>query len=164
MKTFLLKQKKHKNGFSAVEIMAIVIVLGIIVSVTLLNFYTSARKKASEASLLDNMRTVQVMLETYKKDWQAYPGNVAQLSNAAKQKKYDKAISNPYSRVNGTVDSGNWVVDLVDPTSGLFLGNPTKYEGKVGYQAIDEKKYYLIGYGEKGLPVEKNKKAFLLTN
>ena len=92
------------------------------------------------------------------------PWKCGSVVKCCKAKKYDKAISNPYSRVNGTVDSGNWVVDLVDPTSGLFLGNPTKYEGKVGYQAIDEKKYYLIGYGEKGLPVEKNKKAFLLTN
>ena len=164
MKTFLLKQKKRKNGFTAIEIMTVIVLLGIIVSVTLLNFISSSKRKGYDSSLMENMRLVQTMLETYKIDWKSYPDNVSQLGNAATKKKYNKPLVNPFTRVSGTIESGNTVVDFVDPTSGTFLANPTVYEGKVGYQLIDISKYYLIGYGEKGIPIEKNGKAYLVTN
>jgi prepilin-type N-terminal cleavage/methylation domain-containing protein len=161
----IYKTKKSSKGMTALELMTVVVIIGILVSLVGVNFIKSSTRRANEASLQSNMRTLQVMLETYKVDWQAYPVDLNALSVESDQKKYNKTIANPFTKLKGAIDSNNiWAVDFIDPTSGPFLANPKIYEGKVGYQYISELKYYLIGYGEGGFPIEKNGTTYLVTN
>lgn len=161
----IYKLKKHSNGMTAMELMTVVVILGVLVTVVGLNFIKTSKKRSLEASVQTNMRTLQIMLENYKVDWQVYPPDLNTLSIEADQKKYNKVISNPFTNVKAPLDSTNiWAVDFVDPTSPSFISNHKLYEGKVGYQFINLSKYYLVGYGEDGFPIEKSGKTYLVTN
>lgn len=161
----IYKVKKKSKGMTALELMTVVVIIGVLVSLVGVNFIKTSTKRANEASLQSNMRTLQIMLETYKVDWQAYPVDLNALSIESDQKKYNKTIANPFTKLKGPIDINNiWAVDFIDPTSGAFLANPKLYEGKVGYQYINSLKYYLIGYGDGGFPIEKNGAAYLVTN
>jgi hypothetical protein len=115
------------------------------------------------------MRTLQVMLETYRVDWQAYPANLSELGLAASAKNYNKSVTNPYTKKSGLVGSSNaWATECYD------LDNPPadqavkqNYAGTACYVPVGTfppTKYYLMGYGENALPIQLNNKIYLVTN
>jgi type II secretion system protein G len=170
MRNIHWKQKKLKNGFTLMEVMVVVVIIGVLVAIALSNFIASSKKRALEASLTSNMRTLQVMLETYRVDWQAYPQNVSELGAAATAKNYNKSIVNPYTKRSGPVGSSSaWATDCYD------LQNPPAdpavkqtYAGTVCYVAVGPPfpplKFYLMGYDDTSTPIERNNKIYLVTN
>lgn len=161
----IYKIKKNSKGMTALELMTVVVIIGVLVSIVGVNFIKTSTKRANEASVQSNMRTLQIMLETYKVDWQAYPIDLNMLSVESNEKKYNKVIANPFTKLKGPIDSNNvWAIDFIDPTSGTFLANPKLYEGKIGYQYISPSKFYLVGYGDGGFPIEKSGTIYLVTN
>lgn len=161
----IYKVKKYSKGMTALELMTVVVIIGVLVSIVGVNFIKSSIKRANEASVKSNMRTLQIMLENYKVDWKEYPIDLNSLSIESNEKKYNKVIANPFTKLKGPIDSNNiWAIDFIDPTSGTFLANPKLYEGKVGYQYVSTSKFYLVGYGDGGFPIEKSGTIYLVTN
>ncbi len=168
MKNTLYKLKKHR-GFTAIELMIVVVIIGIIVSIGVANYIASSKKRALEASLMTNMRTLQIMLETYKVDWQLYPDSLANLGLEATSRRYNKSIANPYTRQSGPVGTTNlWAIDYLDPSDPTFPTNKALYFGRVGYQPIGTapsiSKYYLFGYGDNSIPIERKGTTYTVTN
>jgi len=112
-KVFLkkLRDKKKANGFTLIELMVVVAIVGILTAVGLPEL-TKAQDKAKEA-------TAQ-----------------ATLTNAAKQCSLDLILgTSDYSagnfEVDGTAVEGNCKIDATDgtgPTLTVFSANGTKYE------------------------------------
>lgn len=153
------------------EVMVAVVIIGVLVAIGITNFVISSKKRALEASLTTNMRTLQVMLETYRVDWQAYPQNLSELGQAATAKNYNKSVSNPYTRKTGLIGSSSngWATECYD------LQNPPadpavkqSYQGKVCYVPVGPPfppiKYYLMGYDDTSMPIQRNNKIYLITN
>lgn len=166
------KRKKLNNGMTFIEVMTAVVIIGILVAIGVANYLTSAKKRALEASLISNMRTLQIMLETYKVDWQAYPVNIAGLATEATNKNYNKSVTNPYTSKSGTVGSSNiWAIDALDPTDSSFPSVKSNYAGRVGYTLAKDNlgqfntgKYYLMGYDGNSELIIRNDKVYLVTN
>lgn len=166
------KHKKLNNGMTVIELMTAVVIIGILVAIGVANYFTSSKKRALEASLISNMRTLQIMLETYKVDWQVYPKNITELSLEATNKNYNKSVTNPYTSQTGTVGSSNiWAIDAIDPTDSNFPSLKDNYKGRVGYTLAKDNlgqfntgKYYLMGYDGNSELVIRNNKTYLVTN
>ncbi len=162
------KKLKTNSGMTMIELMSVIVIIGILVSIGIANYFVSTKQRALEASLQTNMRTLQVMLETYKVDWSQYPDNLSKLAQEATNKNYNKSIANPYTGKSGIIDSNNiWSIDYLDPTDSAFPANKNKYIGRVGYQAIGTipiQKYYLLGYDDKSELILRNNSPYLVTS
>lgn len=92
-----LRKLKSKKGFTLIELMVVIVIIGILVAIALPNFI-SAQDRAKISSVKSNLHTVQTMLETYSVDWSGqYPPNTAMLDQEAKAKKYNKELKNPFN-------------------------------------------------------------------
>lgn len=163
MKNIFYRQKKLKKGLTAIELMVALVIIGVLVSIFVSNFVMSSKKRAMEATLVSNVRTLQIMLETYRIDWQFYPENLSELGVVATQKNYNKSASNPYTKQSGPVGSTNiWAIDFVDPTSPGFNADFTR--GRVAYQKVSTTKYYLLAYDASGMPLQRKGTTYIVTN
>lgn len=68
----MLVYKNKKNGFSLLELMIVMVILGILVGLVSGNFFTSL-KKGRDAKRKADLAQIQRALEMYYEDKQAYP-------------------------------------------------------------------------------------------
>lgn len=177
--SYKIRKLKYSNsGMTLIEAMTVIVIISVLVSIGVANYLQSSKKRALEASLQTNMRTLQIMLETYKVDWSSYPEHLSQLADEATNKKYNKSIANPYTGKTGPINSENiWAIDYFDPTNSSFDSQKTLYRGKVGFQPLRPSddpslnstdntvtKYYLLGYDDKSELIEKNGKPYIVTS
>jgi len=59
--------RRKVNGFSLVELLVVVVIIGILAAISLAN-YVSAAKKSKNAAVRGNMRTIQIASENYSTD------------------------------------------------------------------------------------------------
>ena len=151
----MLILKKENNGFTLIELMTVVVILGILVAIAVPN-YLAAQERAKVANVKVNMKTMQLVIETYGTDYRgAYPVNITDLRTEGIAKSYWREFKNPLTglmgmnnayadqtaTINGTTGVGTIAVGVVgfNPT----LPNPTKYYiyggSKVANTAIVEK-------------------------
>lgn len=77
------KHMKAKSGFTLVEILIVVVILGILAAIVIPQF-TDASEDAKEASLLSNLQTMRGQIELYKAQHNGVvPGDVTTVSGAA---------------------------------------------------------------------------------
>ncbi len=134
--------------------MTAIVVLTILVMIAIPNFIGRVNK-AKEAQLMTNMRTLVVMLETYRTDWQVYPVDLNALTAESDLKAYNKSLTNPFSNAVGKLAVPQvWAMDFVNP------GPP----GYVGYQYVGPMQFKVYGYDKDGNPLKRNGVTFNLTN
>lgn len=148
-----------RDGFTLVELLIVIVVIGILVGVALPN-YLGATDRARVANTRANMHTAQTMLETYAADWAGlYPASVTQLESDAGSSNYLKIFRNP---LTGQEGAGSAWVDhagaaLTTATTGLV-------PGAVYYDLQDQTRYTLYASDSAGRTLKEKGVVFVLTN
>lgn len=88
-----MPKKQREKGFTLIELMVVIIVIGILVAIALPN-YIGATERARISSLKSNAHTLQITVEAYNVDHQVYPNSALEIS----QHESYKVFSNPFLR------------------------------------------------------------------
>lgn len=168
-----LRKIKSKKGFTLIELMVVIVIIGILVAIALPNFI-AAQDRAKVSSVKANMHTVQTVLETYAVDWGGiYANTTANLKTEATTKKYWKEFKNPFtgqgadtdiltdSSASGAVTlDGGAVATALNPGVVLYDPIDTDTTGTVSYT-----KYFIYGGSKEAkVAITDKNKAFYLTN
>lgn len=154
-----MKIKKSK-GFTLIELMSVVVIIGILIAISIPNFFT-AHYKARVSEVKSNMHIFQVMAETYSIDWGAsYPLTGLDLKTAAQQKKYWRNVKNPFTHI---IDDGTSPITSVNSLGEITPADFKK--GNIGYLSNNGLSYTIYGAGDKdGLSILNGQRVFSLTN
>ena len=146
--------KKQQGGFTLIELMVVIVIIGILVAIALPNFI-GAQDRAKVASVKANMHTYQTALETYAVDWGGqYPAD----EEGAKD--------------DSTDNNGNYWKDFTNPidqslssyTTTTGTGTLSSANGMVGYDAVNTTTYYIYGYDKDANPIKDKGRIFTLGN
>lgn len=150
--------KKQQGGFTLIELMVVIVIIGILVAIALPNFI-GAQDRAKVSSVKANMHTFQTALETYAVDWGGvYPENVTELHTeaSAAANDYWKDFKNPFTNAEGNAAAGSYTDAAAD---GAALG-----EGVVGYNRPNTTLYFIYGGKKGGGPILDRGEIFALSN
>ena len=139
----MLRKKEYIKGFTLIEVMIVVVILGIIVAIAIPNFL-AAQERAKVANVKVNMKTMQLMVETYSTDNRgSYAVNITDLRSEAIAKNYWKELKNPLTSQMGLGNA------YADQTTGInaTTGVGTIGIGVLGYNPVlpNPTKYYIYG-------------------
>lgn len=170
-------QYKTQRGFTLIELMVVIVIIGILVAIALPNFI-GAQDRAKVASVKANMHTFQVVVETYGVDWGgSYPTTYASIQNEAITRQYAKEYNNP---ISGRLVSLTLDVDcqrLAEVVSGTNApqtpSDPNVYSGPGGAacggqviyrRAVQGGLYAIYGLNKSAIWIQDKGKVFDLTN
>ncbi len=118
-----MKNKKKYSAFTLIELMAVVVIIGVLAAIAIANFQ-SAQLRAKLANTKTNMNLFQTMSVLYSVDYASfYPSNVTELETDAKNKKYWKDFKNAF---NDSTGKGLSYDDIsATPTTGVVYYEPS---------------------------------------
>lgn len=128
--------KKNANlsrGFTLIELMVVIVIIGILVAIALPNFM-GAQTRARIAGVKTNMHTTQVMVESYGVDnGGIYPATQSELVTEAESNDYQKVFNNPFTGQVDPITDTTQISGLsdLDPGMVLYFGS-----GVVSFQGI----------------------------
>lgn len=178
-----LRKLKSKKGFTLIELMVVIVIIGILVAIALPNFI-SAQDRAKISSTKANLHTLQTSLETYSVDWSGlYPDVTGTTSTygllkESTDKKYYKELKNPFgggkdalttisnrtAMATSSNTQGNFAITSLPTTSGAGTSIYTPYDTTVS-NGSSFTAYNLYGVSKEGSTAIGEKGAiFTLTN
>lgn len=164
-----MQLKRKSKGFTLIELMVVIVIIGILVAIALPNFI-SAQDRAKISSVKANAHTVQTMLETYAVDYQGkYPSTRAELYTGANStNNYWKELKNPFTAKTAT-DSVDILPGAVTATNGIAVGTAagTVYFNPMIVGTNPITKYYIYGGDKTALQLifdNANNSVFTLSN
>lgn len=128
---------RHANGFTLIELMIVVVVIGILAAIAIPNF-VAAQERAKEGSTKANMHTFQLAAEDYAV---ANSGDFGAAADVAANLPED--FRNPY---DGTTGDGNAFMTAPAWTTPLETGTTTP--GVIAYADSAGIAYQIAGRGK----------------
>lgn len=144
---------KPQSGFTLIELMVVVVIIGIIISIAL-PLLSSAQIRAKNASTKANMSAFRTLVEVYSAIHTGiYPTNVTALSTEPEMlsSQIFKELSNPFTNKNGKGFS-------FDDESEL------KIPGLVTYDPYTMGSYAIYGYDHNAQRIHDKGVVFILSN
>lgn len=159
--------KKKQGGFTLIELMVVIVIIGILVAIALPNFI-GAQDRAKVSSVKANMHTMQTISETYAVDWGGvYAANVSGMKQEATVvgREYWKEFNNPFKGTSGSGKSYS-DVSIATITAAGATGLTSTSGGFVLYDPIGTTvaKYYIYGLDKAGLCIRDKGQNLALTN
>jgi prepilin-type N-terminal cleavage/methylation domain-containing protein len=156
VKDMIKSLKKQQGGFTLIELMVVIVIIGILVAIALPNFI-GAQDRAKVASVKANMHTFQTALETYAVDWGGqYPTNVVNAKSQATTDGYWKDFINPIDKAVTSLTDYNATVATTD--AGTVQYNPS---APVGTSIT---RYFVYGADKVGVKIKDKGTPFTLSN
>lgn len=150
-----IKNWSRETGFTLVELMVVIVILGILVAIGLAQM-SSATQRAKEAGTKTNMHAFQTLVEIYAVDFTGYyPANVEQLFQYSIERN-DKTLSamkNSYGYGSGIDKS------YTNETGGVKLPGVVSMQFDAASYG-----YTLYGYDGNGNKIESKGVTYLLSN
>jgi general secretion pathway protein G len=79
MNASILRRRRSQGGFSLIELIVVVTIIGILAGIALINVRT-AQTKAREAALKDNLFQMRKAIDNFYADKQRYPASLEELT------------------------------------------------------------------------------------
>jgi len=99
-------KKRGYKGFTLVELVVVLVILGVLVALAVPRFTASA-SKAKETTFCSNVRTIKSQLELYKMTTGSYPETGSFVDSFLKNESYfESAPINPYTGTAFTATTG----------------------------------------------------------
>jgi prepilin-type N-terminal cleavage/methylation domain-containing protein len=113
-----LQSKKNNNGFTMIELLIVIVIMGIL-SVVGLGTFRSSQLKARDSKRKTDIRSIGDALEVYYNDFGSYP--VGQTGNIIGCGADAISACSPGSIWQNTTNSTTYMVQIPeDPNSGLY--------------------------------------------
>lgn len=150
-----MKKIVTQRGFTMIELMVVVVILGILVAIGLANL-SNANVRARESSVRTNMHSFQTIVEIYGVDHSGfYPHDVSALlvdPNTSQQRLLFN-MANPFSGAGGI---NNAYADEVIATKPAGILTYTQHVNRMGYE--------IYGYSNRSTRLQHNGNEFVLSN
>lgn len=124
--------KKNKNGFTLIELMVVIIIIGLLVAIAMPNF-AAVQKRAKFASVKSNAKILQTIAEAYNIDNGFYPNKISQIESSSGY----KIFKNPFTGDLGyhtQAEKGAWGTSEYGAVGspGDLIGNYSDAYGSIG--------------------------------
>jgi general secretion pathway protein G len=117
-----MNQKSSQKGFTLVELIVVVTIIGILAGLAIVNV-KFAQRKAREAALMDSLSTMRKAIDNFYADKQRYPSNLDELvpnyirkipaDPITKQADWEVIMDDPLTA--GSADGGEPIPSETDP-------------------------------------------------